>query len=199
MNKATQPVSNISWNEAALYCNWLSKEEGLEPFYEVDLAKVVGYNANSLGYRLPTESEWSWAARHVDGQEDLLLFPWGSQMPPADRHGNYADMAAQHSIGRIIFGYNDNFIIASPAGTFPPNSKGLFDIGGNIAEWIHDFYSIPNAEEVLNPLGPNDGNYHVIRGSSWMSGSITELRLSFRDYGNDGKVNIGFRIARFAE
>ena len=199
LGKATQPVSNISWNEAALYCNWLSKKEGLAPFYEVDLAKVVGYNANALGYRLPTEAEWSWAARHVDGQANLLLFPWGSQMPPPDRHGNYADMAAQHSIGRIIFGYNDNFIVASPVGTFSPNSKGLFDIGGNVAEWVHNFYSIPSAEAVLDPLGPNDGDYHVIRGSSWMSGTITELRLSFRDYGNDGRTNVGFRVARFAE
>ena len=50
-----------------------------------------------------------------------------------------------------------------------------------------------------DPLGPDSGDYHVIRGSSWMNGTITELRLTFRDYGTDGRADLGFRIARFAE
>ena len=54
---------NVSWNDAALYCNWLSKQEGFEVFYKVQENKVIGFNLNSHGYRLPTESEWSWAAR----------------------------------------------------------------------------------------------------------------------------------------
>ncbi len=53
--------------------------------------------------------------------------------------------------------------------------------------------------DARDPLGPDTGDYHVIRGSSWMNGTITELRLTFRDYGTDGRPDLGFRIARFAE
>ena len=101
-------------------------------------------------------------------------------------------------VGRIIFGYNDNHVVAAPVGTFKANSKGIFDLGGNVAEWVHDFYQHPVAADT-GPLGPPEGEYHVIRGSSWMYGTTTDLRLSFRDYGTDGRRDVGFRLARFAE
>ncbi len=199
LNEDEQPVVNVSWTEAALYCNYLSEKEGLEPFYELRGAKVVGFNPSALGYRLPSESEWSWAARHVEGEPELLHFPWGEKLPPPTRHGNYADRAAQHVVSRILFDYNDNYTVTAPVGTFAPNSKGLFDIGGNVAEWMHDFYTVPEANTVVNALGPNEGEYHVIRGSSYLNGTITDVRLSFRDYGIDGRQDVGFRIARYAE
>jgi len=99
----------------------------------------------------------------------------------------------------VIFGYNDNQIVSAPVATFPADARGLFDIGGNVSEWISDFYEIPKETEARDPLGPDTGEYHVIRGSSWMNGTITELRLTFRDYGTDGRPDLGFRIARFAE
>ena len=199
LDKDDQPVSGISWEEAVLYCNWLSEQEGMSTFYDVEFGKVIGSNPDSLGYRLPTESEWAWAARHLDDASALLRFPWGERLPPPDRHGNYADRSAAHVVGRIIFGYNDNHIGAAPVGTFKPNAKGLYDLGGNVAEWTHDFYEIPEPNETLNPLGPKDGDYHVIKGSSWMHGTISELRLAFRDYGAEGRQDVGLRIARFAE
>jgi len=87
-------------------------------------------------------------------------------------------------------------------GTFKANGFGLFDLGGNVAEWINDFYGA--TEEVLgsegqDPLGPGRGRYHVIRGSSWMHGQLVDLRLAFRDYGEDGRQDLGFRIARWFE
>ena len=199
LNKEDQPVVNVSWTEAALYCNHLSELEGLEPFYLLQGAKVVGFNPNALGYRLPSESEWSWAARHVDGQEELLHFPWGEGLPPPSMHGNYADRAAQHIVSRVLFDYNDNYPVTAPVGQFDPNSKGLLDMGGNVAEWMHDFYSTPEAESTVSVLGPTDGEYHVIRGSSFLHGTVTDVRLSFRDYGTDGRQDVGFRIARYAE
>lgn len=199
LDKDEHPVVNVSWNEAALYCNSLSKDEGLEPFYKVEGARVVSINENSLGYRLPSEAEWSWVARHVDGEDELLHFPWGEKLPPPDRHGNYADRAAQHIVGRILFDFNDNYSVSAPIGSFEPNAKGLYDIGGNVAEWTHDFYSTPESRSTVDVLGPSEGEYHVIRGSSFLHGTITDVRLSFRDYGIDGRSDVGFRIARYAE
>ena len=198
LDKDDQPVVEVSWHDAALYCNWLSVQDNLPPFYSVEFSKVIGFDPRSTGYRLPAEAEWAWAARHQEGTDELLRFPWGVALPPPARHGNYADRAASHLVGRIIFGYNDNYAVAAPVGTFATNAKGLFDLGGNAAEWTHDFYRHPPTPG-SGPLGPDEGEYRVIRGSSWMHGTTTDLRLSFRDYGIDGRRDVGFRIARFAE
>ena len=101
-------------------------------------------------------------------------------------------------MGRIIFQYNDNHVVTAPVGTYKPNHKGIHDLGGNVAEWIHDFYASGEASGT-GPLGPAKGEFHVINGSSWMHGTITDLRLAFRDYGIDGRRDLGFRVARFAE
>ena len=198
LDEDQQPVAGVSWRDAALYCNWLSDQDDLQPFYLEEFGKVIGFNPGALGYRLPTEAEWAWAARWLEGGE-LLLFPWGDKLPPPDRHGNYADQSATHTVSRIIFGFNDNYIASAPVGSFEPNDKGIYDLGGNVAEWVHDYYEIPKAVAVVDPLGPQRGEYHVIRGASWMHGTVTDLRLSFRDYGTDGRPDVGFRIARFAE
>ena len=156
-------------------------------------------NPNAIGYRLPTEAEWAWVARTQPGSEEQLKFPWGQNMPPPDRHGNYADRAAAHVVGRVILGYNDNHTVSAPIATFESNVRGVYDLGGNVAEWVHDFYEIPKAKEATDPQGPAAGEFHVIRGSSWQHGSITDLRLSFRDYGIDARNDVGFRVARYAE
>lgn len=199
LDRDQQPVSNVSWREAAQYCNWLSEREGFEPFYIISPAIEVKVNRDSLGYRLPTEAEWSWAARTIADSTAVLHFPWGDELPPPNRHGNYADLAAQHIIGRIIFDYNDNQIVASNVGLFSANSRGLFDMGGNVAEWTHDYYHIPANNSSVPELGPATGEYRVIRGSSWKHGTITDLRLTYRDYGDEGRDDVGFRIARYAE
>lgn len=199
LNKPEQPAVNLSWIDAALYCNWLSEQDGLEPFYRSDPGRITGVNPKATGYRLPTEAEWAFVARTTPGQDALLRFPWGPSLPPQDRQGNYADRSATHIVGRIIFGYNDNHIVSAPVGTFAANQHGIYDLGGNVAEWIHDFYVLPDATPATDPLGPPDAEFRVIRGSSWRSGTPSDLRLSFRDYGNDARNDLGFRIARYAE
>ena len=64
---------------------------------------------------------------------------------------------------------------------------------------VHDYYVIPEPGISFSALGPVTGDYHVIRGSSWMHGTVTDLRFSFRDYGTESRQDVGFRIARFAE
>ena len=78
----------------------------------------------------------------------------------------------------------------------------MFNLGGNVAEWVHDLYTIypSGARKVMqDPMGPTEGEFHTIRGASWMHGSVTQLRLSFRDYGNKPRPDLGFRIARYLE
>jgi formylglycine-generating enzyme required for sulfatase activity len=72
-------------------------------------------------------------------------------------------------------------------------------MGGNVSEWVHDVYTIytPSPDDIAtDPTGPDEGEYHVIRGASWMDDSVTELRLSYRDYGDEARPDVGFRIAR---
>ena len=90
--------------------------------------------------------------------------------------------------------------MTSPIGTFPPSPLGIYDLGGNVAEWVNDRYSVASAsgQTLIDPLGPAEGQYHVIRGSSWRQSSISELRLAYRDFGDRGRLDVGFRIARFA-
>lgn len=194
------PVVSISWEDAALYCNWLSEAEGLPPFYQVENGKVSGFNPQSTGYRLPTEAEWAWAARYEDGE--MLKYAWGRDVTPSDKLANIADRSAAPLVGYVQPGYEDGYPVTAPVGSFPPNAKGLYDLAGNVAEWVNDFYeiSVSLSQSVeQDPLGPSSGTYHVIRGSSWAQGTVTELRLSFRDYGTDPRHDVGFRIARYVE
>jgi formylglycine-generating enzyme required for sulfatase activity len=194
-----QPVSQVTWQDAALYSNWLSEQEGLPLFYQVVNDEVIGFNPESTGYRLPSEAEWAWIAR-TDGSESELRFTWGNQLPPAENTGNFADVSAQAYLGEILFNYNDNYIGSAPVGEFAANYHGVYDIEGNVAEWVHDIYgsvgSLGGSIEI-DPLGLEAGQYHTVRGSSWGNGSITELRLSFRDFGEEPRDDLGFRVARY--
>lgn len=200
LNNSKQPVANISWDDAARYCNWLSQQESLMLFYKFSNNKINGIDSAANGYRLPTEAEWAWAARAVSKAE-LLKFPWGIKMPPAKKSGNYADSNAVGFLGKTIANYNDGFAVAAPIRSFSPNQKGLYDMGGNIAEWVHDYYAVKASSNKthIDPLGPARGEFHVVRGSSWAHGTITELRLSFRDYTDKPREDVGFRIARYLE
>lgn len=199
LNNEAQPVVRVTWNQAALYCNWLSEQEGLPLFYQVEGEEVVGSNPDATGYRLPTEAEWAWVAR-TDGGGDTLKYPWGQNLMPPENAGNFADETAQAYLGEILFGYDDGYFATAPVGTFSPNYHEIFDLAGNVAEWVHDFYgSAGSIGTETDPLGPEQGEFHVIRGSSWAHGNVTEMRLSFRDFGVEPRDDVGFRIARYLE
>lgn len=192
------PVVNVSWEDAALYCNWLSAQEGLPLFYRVQNRHVTGFDPASRGYRLPSEAEWAWAAS-VMADGSVSRFGWGEEMPPPSRAGNFADRSGATLLGEIIPGYDDGFPVAAPRRQFPANRHGIFDLDGNAAEWVNDVYEPLPTGNAVDPLGASAGELHVIRGASWRHGSITALRLAFRDYGKGPRPDLGFRIARYAE
>ena len=196
-----QPVTKVSWEEAALFCNWLSRREGLPAFYQVEESRVTGFNWQSHGYRLPTEAEWAWAAK-IDVQSKSHIFPWNNDLyPPQQVTGNYADESANGFLAFTLGNYNDQYPVSAVVGSFAANSKGLFDMDGNVAEWVNDYFDIrpDRGDAELDPRGPEQGSRYVIRGASWALASRTELRLSYRDSGTDGRIDLGFRIARYVD
>lgn len=199
LNREHQPVVTISWQQAARFCNWLSDKEGLPRFYLEEQGIIKGFNAASTGYRLPSEAEWAYAAQ-IDG-DSIRRYAWGEDFPPQKPVTNVADNTSAFVTGRILNGYADGHIVAAPVASYPANHRGLYDMGGNVAEWVHDVYSIPapSSEEQVDPLGAPQGDNYTIRGASWTLSRLSELRLTYRDYGASGRNDLGFRIARYAE
>ncbi|MGQ0530089.1 MAG: PEGA domain-containing protein [Panacagrimonas sp.] len=200
LDNENQPVARVSWTDAVRYCNWLSQQEGLPPAYVEEGGNLVLAQPVTTGYRLPSEAEWEWAARFAGGR--ALRFPWGSGLPPPPKSGNFADPLAEGLAAQVIAGYEDSYAAASPVRSFAPDALGLFDMGGNVAEWVHDAYdaAMPiNPPEALDPFGPAGSADRVIRGSSWLHGRLIELRLAYREGGREARPDLGFRVARYAE
>lgn len=198
-NKA--PAANVKWQEAALYCNWLSEREGLDPFYKTTSGYISGNIIDANGYRLLTEAEWAWLARNKDGA--TLTYPWGNSKTPVGKVGNFADVKAAPLLAFTLPDYDDGYRGPSPVGRFPANHRGLYDIEGNASEWVNDWYSAKGSSELSgdklrDPIGPAIGEFHVVRGGSWAKGHLPQLRLAYREYGAKGKHDVGFRIARYA-
>lgn len=193
------PVVNVSWQDAAAYCNWLSTEEGLTPAYENRGGKLVPVVPVTNGYRLPTEAEWEWIARGADGV--MRKYPWGDTLPVPAGAGNFADRNAQPLVATFLPDLDDGYAATAPVGSFAPNPAGFFDLGGNVAEWAHDVYTVQPASTAtaVDPVAAGDGVLRVIRGSSWKHSAVTELRVAFRDYGDGRRNDLGFRIARHAQ
>ena len=195
-----QPVVNVTWQDAAEYCNWLSQQEGLPPAYQSQGGKLAPVQPATAGYRLPTEAEWEWAARaNRDGS--LRKYPWGDALPVPAGAGNFGDRRAQPLLQTILADLDDGYPVTAPTGSFAANALGFHDLGGNVAEWTTDLYTVQPASSALavDPLSAAPGNMHVIRGSSWRHATVTELRAAFRDSGNGRRDDVGFRIARYAE
>lgn len=201
LNADDQPVADVSWDDAARYCNWLSREEGLPEAYREAGGHLQAVSPMTSGYRLPTEAEWSYVAR-VLGRQDPSRYPWTGSYPPTSLAGNFADAQIADTLAHVVPGYDDSYRGSAPVGRFAARPAGFYDLGGNVAEWMHDYYAVyPGMAGQLasDPSGPASGDHHVVRGSSWRNGSISELRLSYRDYSRGPRPDLGFRIARYAE
>lgn len=191
-------VENVSWYDAVEFCNALSKSQGLTEAYSIDGENVV-WNKNADGYRLPTESEWEYAARAG------TTTPFSSQKVPGDSDANfYAHYP--YNIEQNYF--NDSVLETRPGyyrqktvevGSFKPNANGLYNIHGNVSEWCYDFYGAYPKSAVKNPSGAESGATKVCRGGGWNDFG-KHLRCAFRssELPEEASASRGFRVARNA-
>lgn len=193
------PVTGIGWEDAARFCNWLSVREGLTPVYRFEGERHVGSSATADGYRLPTEAEWEWLARKA-GRSRQTRFPWGDDTRVPARSGNLADESARGQVSVYIPHYNDGFARLAEVGRLLVNAAGLHDLAGNASEWTHDVYDVVPPEAgrgETNPMDTRPGRWHTVKGSSWRSGTLSELRAAWR-VGSDGaRDDLGFRVVRY--
>jgi len=171
------PVTNVTWTEARKFCEWLSHKEG-------------------KSYRLPTDREWSIAvgigALESWGSETTPSsvfkpqdgFPWDGPYPPRGTEplGNYSDARRratfpEEKVG-VLLGYDDGYPWTAPVMSYKPNRFGIFDLGGNVSEWVEDWFDSTKTERVL-------------RGSSWGNSRRDFLMSSVR-----GSRNPDYRSSR---
>ena len=189
------PVEQVSWFDAARFCNSLSRLAGLDTVYTYagiyqgsgyDTLTSVAIDYTKNGYRLPTEAEYEYANRAGTTTD----YYWGRNYPPTTT----ADTLAIDS--NAVWYYN------SPNSTQPvaskkPNAWGLYDMSGNLWEWCNDWYGSYSATSQTNPTGATSGSYRVLRGGSWNGYSVANsLCAAYRSGNYPGYVSVyyGFRV-----
>ncbi|MDR0524654.1 MAG: formylglycine-generating enzyme family protein [Spirochaetaceae bacterium] len=151
------PVEQVSWFDAVAYCNARSLREKRIPAYILE-DEQVRWNPRADGYRLPTEAEWEYACR----AGTPTPFHTGNNITP--KQANYNGRYPYNSMTKGEFREK-----TAPAGSFPPNLWGLYDMHGNVWEWCWDWYDAYPPETQINPQGAGAGTDRVIRGGSWCS------------------------------
>ena len=185
------PETGMTWYEAAQYCNWLSKQEGLEECYEpnekgeyAEGMKAKDKYLELSGYRLPTEAEWEFACR----ARTVTSRYYGQSEPLLGNYAWYLSNSENHTW---------------PVASVKPNDFGLFDMLGNAWQWCDDAYDIyPNgAGEVSEDSGSTkpvmDRNSRVLRGGSFRY-DAPDMRSAYRRYRvpTDRGPYYGFRPVR---
>ncbi len=159
-----RPVEMVTWFDAALYCNALSRADGCDTVYSYSSLSAasdgsctrlesLSVDLSAAGYRLPTEAEWEYACRGGTTGE----FWWGDSMDAACcwYRANSADTT--HA-----------------AATRLSNAFGLYDMSGNVWEWCNDWYGYYDTAACIDPGGPHSGVERVLRGGSFMSHDISQ-------------------------
>ncbi|GHT15445.1 gliding motility lipoprotein GldK [Bacteroidia bacterium] len=185
------PVVGVSWKQATAFCNW--RTEFMTAYCAANKKNVPS------NYRLPTEAEWECAAR---GGLDQQMYPWGGPYT-YDRQGCYF---ANFQPQRARYGL-DGGVRTVPVGAYRPNDYGLYDMAGNVAEWVIDAYD-EQGYKFTNPLNPQylynaaEGDplsmkRKVIRGGSWKDiAYFLQCGVRTFEYQDTSKSYIGFRCVR---
>jgi formylglycine-generating enzyme required for sulfatase activity len=198
------PVQNLTWFEAVLYANLQSQHDGLTPCYYADedlteLIDAANYTTGPFycdffadGYRLPTDSEWEYSARA------------GTTGPFSCDEPNYSESTCwSHEPGILpvlelhaVFGPNHSGTTGA-VGSKLPNPWGLYDMHGNVYEWVWDWTTVYSTEPLIDPTGPETGTDRTLRGGSlfWSAANNRSATTSGGPPGSHTNYN-GFRLAR---
>jgi len=177
-----KPVENISWFDAIDFCNKLSVKEGLTPCYTLGRNKSVTFNQLANGYRLPTESEWEFAARGgLKSKNDVY--------------------AGSNNLDEVAWFKDNSGGTSHDTGLKRANELGLYDMSGNVWEWCWDWYSSAySSEKALNPTGVATGMERCRRGGSWQQ--VSKSARNSNRLGTPPNLSfpyVGLRVVRNAK
>jgi formylglycine-generating enzyme required for sulfatase activity len=209
------PVQGVSWCDAVAFANVLSAKEGLKAAYSVPAGFGVGMSleacnaaakdvkqlAGANGYQLPTEAQWEWAARGGTTQ----IYAGTSEAKEVCRYANVADVTAEATFSWDRgFDCTDGYAGFAAVGSKLANGYGLYDMTGNVWEWVWDRYGSyatsgkkAGADSIRDPQGNKGGEYRVYRGGSWAY-DPEYTRVANRYWHDPGYrlFDLGFRLIR---
>ena len=192
------PVENVSWLDAIAFCNALSEKESLTPVYGID-GETVTWDRSANGYRLPTEAEWEYACR----AGTTTPFNTENSISPEESnyYGHYPYEIENNyfSQGNLTTKPGEYRQTTVAVDSFSPNAWGLYNMHGNVSEWVWDYYGEYDKADEADPAGPETGTRRVYRGGGW-NDFAKNMRSAYRATlpEDKGSFNLGIRLVRNA-